>query len=93
MLEEEKDKEQRDRICSEDEDEDDKGGKRIMGPRKKFQWNNEIRFAEKHLDFRTLLWDWGEQRRSPSGNARALAVPFSRLVQVVLTAYLQLLTL
>ncbi|KAM3826592.1 ubinuclein-1 isoform 2-T2 [Vipera latastei] len=43
MLEEEKDKEQRDRICSEDEDEDDKGGKRIMGPRKKFQWNNEIR--------------------------------------------------
>lgn len=43
MLEEEKDKEQRDRICSEDEDDDDKGGKRIMGPRKKFQWNEEIR--------------------------------------------------
>ncbi|XP_034276398.1 ubinuclein-1 isoform X2 [Pantherophis guttatus] len=43
MLEEEKDKEQRDRVCSEDEDEDDKGGKRIMGPRKKFQWNDEIR--------------------------------------------------
>uniref|UniRef100_A0A8C6XC45 Ubinuclein 1 n=9 Tax=Naja TaxID=8638 RepID=A0A8C6XC45_NAJNA len=43
MLEEEKDKEQRDRICSEDEDDDDKGGKRIMGPRKKFQWNDEIR--------------------------------------------------
>ncbi|XP_066496923.1 ubinuclein-1 [Tiliqua scincoides] len=43
MLEEEKDKEQRDRVCSEDEDDDDKGGKRIMGPRKKFQWNDEIR--------------------------------------------------
>ncbi|XP_063170887.1 ubinuclein-1 isoform X2 [Candoia aspera] len=43
MLEEEKDKEQRDRICSEDEEDDDKGGKRIMGPRKKFQWNDEIR--------------------------------------------------
>ncbi|XP_026559912.1 ubinuclein-1 isoform X2 [Pseudonaja textilis] len=43
MLEEEKDKEQRDRICSEDEDDDDKGGKRIMGPRKKFHWNDEIR--------------------------------------------------
>ncbi|XP_070616820.1 ubinuclein-1 isoform X2 [Erythrolamprus reginae] len=43
MLEEEKDKEQRDRICSEDDDDDDKGGKRIMGPRKKFQWNDEIR--------------------------------------------------
>uniref|UniRef100_H9GBC2 Ubinuclein 1 n=1 Tax=Anolis carolinensis TaxID=28377 RepID=H9GBC2_ANOCA len=43
MLEEEKDKEQRDRICSDDEDDDDKGGKRVMGPRKKFQWNDEIR--------------------------------------------------
>ncbi|XP_042293619.1 ubinuclein-1 [Sceloporus undulatus] len=43
MLEEEKDKEQRDRICSDDEDDDDKGGKRIMGPRKKFHWNDEIR--------------------------------------------------
>uniref|UniRef100_A0A6J0UY54 Ubinuclein-1 isoform X1 n=1 Tax=Pogona vitticeps TaxID=103695 RepID=A0A6J0UY54_9SAUR len=43
MLEEPKDKEQRDRICSEDEEDDDKGGKRIMGPRKKFQWNDEIR--------------------------------------------------
>ncbi|KAJ7305721.1 hypothetical protein JRQ81_010087 [Phrynocephalus forsythii] len=43
MLEEPKDKEQRDRICSEDEEDDDKGGKRVMGPRKKFQWNDEIR--------------------------------------------------
>ncbi|XP_062999006.1 ubinuclein-1 isoform X2 [Elgaria multicarinata webbii] len=43
MLEEEKDKEQRDRVCSDDEEDDDKGGKRIMGPRKKFQWNDEIR--------------------------------------------------
>lgn len=45
MLEEEKDKEQRDRICSDEEDDEEKGGKRIMGPRKKFQWNDEIRFA------------------------------------------------
>lgn len=46
MLEEEKDKEQRDRVCSGDDDEDEeKGGKRVMGPRKKFQWNDEIRFA------------------------------------------------
>ncbi|XP_019348581.1 ubinuclein-1 isoform X2 [Alligator mississippiensis] len=43
MLEEEKDKEQRDRICSDEEDDEEKGGKRIMGPRKKFQWNDEIR--------------------------------------------------
>ncbi|XP_067317548.1 ubinuclein-1-like isoform X3 [Anolis sagrei] len=43
MLEEDKDKEQRDRICSDDEDDDDKGGKRVMGPRKKFQWNDKIR--------------------------------------------------
>uniref|UniRef100_A0A8D0C6I1 Ubinuclein 1 n=1 Tax=Salvator merianae TaxID=96440 RepID=A0A8D0C6I1_SALMN len=43
MLEEEKDKEQRERVCSDDDDDDDKGGKRIMGPRKKFQWNDEIR--------------------------------------------------
>ncbi|XP_060116950.1 ubinuclein-1 [Heteronotia binoei] len=43
MLEEEKDKELRERVCSDDEDDDDKGGKRIMGPRKKFQWNEEIR--------------------------------------------------
>ncbi|XP_075755342.1 ubinuclein-1 isoform X1 [Pelodiscus sinensis] len=43
MLEEEKDKEQRDRVCSDEEDDEEKGGKRIMGPRKKFQWNDEIR--------------------------------------------------
>ncbi|XP_077172112.1 ubinuclein-1 [Paroedura picta] len=43
MLEEEKDKELRERVCSDDEEEDDKGGKRIMGPRKKFQWNEEVR--------------------------------------------------
>uniref|UniRef100_A0ACB8FLF1 Ubinuclein-1 n=1 Tax=Sphaerodactylus townsendi TaxID=933632 RepID=A0ACB8FLF1_9SAUR len=43
MLEEEKDKELRERVCSDDEEDDDKGGKRIMGPRKKFQWNEEIR--------------------------------------------------
>ncbi|KAM4820219.1 ubinuclein-1 [Thomomys bottae] len=43
MLEEEKDKEQRERICSDDEEDEEKGGRRIMGPRKKFQWNDEIR--------------------------------------------------
>uniref|UniRef100_A0A2I3HWW1 Ubinuclein 1 n=1 Tax=Nomascus leucogenys TaxID=61853 RepID=A0A2I3HWW1_NOMLE len=43
MLEEEKDKEQRDRICSDEEEDEEKGGRRIMGPRKKFQWNDEIR--------------------------------------------------
>lgn len=46
MLEEEKDKEQRDRVCSDEEDDEEKGGKRIMGPRKKFQWNDEIRFGQ-----------------------------------------------
>ncbi|NXM33664.1 UBN1 protein, partial [Oxyruncus cristatus] len=43
MLEEEKDKEQRDRVCSDDEEDEEKGGKRVTGPRKKFQWNDEIR--------------------------------------------------
>ncbi|XP_047636530.1 ubinuclein-1 isoform X1 [Phacochoerus africanus] len=43
MLEEEKDKEQRERVCSDDEEDEEKGGRRIMGPRKKFQWNEEIR--------------------------------------------------
>ncbi|XP_068764553.1 ubinuclein-1 isoform X5 [Struthio camelus] len=43
MLEEEKDKEQRDRVCSDDDEDEEKGGKRVMGPRKKFQWNDEIR--------------------------------------------------
>ncbi|XP_051636226.1 ubinuclein-1 isoform X5 [Manacus candei] len=43
MLEEEKDKEQRDRVCSDEEEDEEKGGKRLAGPRKKFQWNDEIR--------------------------------------------------
>ncbi|XP_057263921.1 ubinuclein-1 isoform X5 [Pezoporus wallicus] len=43
MLEEEKDKEQRDRVCSDDEEDEEKGGKRAAGPRKRFQWNDEIR--------------------------------------------------
>ncbi|XP_037363544.1 ubinuclein-1 isoform X2 [Talpa occidentalis] len=43
LLEEEKDKEQRERICSDEEEDEEKGGRRIMGPRKKFQWNDEIR--------------------------------------------------
>ncbi|XP_071671492.1 ubinuclein-1 isoform X7 [Patagioenas fasciata] len=47
MLEEEKDKEQRDRVCSDDDDEEEKGGKRVVGPRKKFQWNDEIRAKKK----------------------------------------------
>lgn len=42
MLEEEKDKEQR--VCSDDDEDEEKGGKRVAGPRKKFQWNDEIRF-------------------------------------------------
>ncbi|XP_065539750.1 ubinuclein-1 isoform X5 [Lathamus discolor] len=47
MLEEEKDKEQRDRVCSDDEEDEEKGGKRTAGPRKKFQWNDEIRSKKK----------------------------------------------
>ncbi|XP_068764555.1 ubinuclein-1 isoform X7 [Struthio camelus] len=47
MLEEEKDKEQRDRVCSDDDEDEEKGGKRVMGPRKKFQWNDEIRAKKK----------------------------------------------
>ncbi|XP_064887015.1 ubinuclein-1 isoform X11 [Columba livia] len=47
MLEEEKDKEQRDRVCSDDDDDEEKGGKRVVGPRKKFQWNDEIRAKKK----------------------------------------------
>ncbi|XP_030906165.2 ubinuclein-1 isoform X6 [Melopsittacus undulatus] len=47
MLEEEKDKEQRDRVCSDDEEDEEKGGKRAAGPRKKFQWNDEIRSKKK----------------------------------------------
>ncbi|XP_054990965.1 ubinuclein-1 isoform X3 [Sorex araneus] len=43
MLEEEKDKEQRERICSDEEEDEERGGRRVMGPRKKFQWNDEIR--------------------------------------------------
>ncbi|KAM9555193.1 ubinuclein-1 isoform 6-T6 [Guaruba guarouba] len=49
MLEEEKDKEQRDRVCSDDEEDEEKGGKRAAGPRKKFQWNDEIRELLCHL--------------------------------------------
>ncbi|XP_055991035.1 ubinuclein-1 isoform X2 [Sorex fumeus] len=49
MLEEEKDKEQRERICSDEEEDEERGGRRIMGPRKKFQWNDEIRELLCHL--------------------------------------------
>ncbi|KAM6250172.1 ubinuclein-1 isoform 6-T6 [Porphyrio hochstetteri] len=47
MLEEEKDKEQRDRVCSDEEEDEEKAGKRLTGPRKKFQWNDEIRAKKK----------------------------------------------
>ncbi|XP_066546073.1 ubinuclein-1 isoform X2 [Amia ocellicauda] len=43
MLEEGKEKEQKEKACSEEEDDEEKSGKRVMGPRKKFQWNEEIR--------------------------------------------------
>ncbi|KAJ8391857.1 hypothetical protein AAFF_G00084730 [Aldrovandia affinis] len=43
MLEEGKDKEQKDKACSDEDDEEEKSGKRVMGPRKKFHWNEEIR--------------------------------------------------
>ncbi|NXU58725.1 UBN1 protein, partial [Turnix velox] len=49
ILEEEKDKEQRDRVCSDDDEDEEKGGKRATGPRKKFQWNDEIRELLCHL--------------------------------------------
>ncbi|NWH61094.1 UBN1 protein, partial [Geococcyx californianus] len=49
ILEEEKDKEQRDRVCSDDDEDEERGGKRIMGPRKRFQWNDEIRELLCHL--------------------------------------------
>ncbi|XP_054990964.1 ubinuclein-1 isoform X2 [Sorex araneus] len=49
MLEEEKDKEQRERICSDEEEDEERGGRRVMGPRKKFQWNDEIRELLCHL--------------------------------------------
>ncbi|NXU82056.1 UBN1 protein, partial [Oreotrochilus melanogaster] len=49
MLEEEKDKDQRDRVCSDEEEDEEKGGKRGTGPRKKFQWNDEIRELLCHL--------------------------------------------
>ncbi|NXD30703.1 UBN1 protein, partial [Spelaeornis formosus] len=47
MLEEEKDKEQR--VCSDEDEDEEKGGKRVAGPRKKFQWNEEIRELLCHL--------------------------------------------
>ncbi|KAL4624437.1 ubinuclein-1 isoform X1 [Arapaima gigas] len=43
MLEEGKEKEQKEKACSDEEEDEDKSGKRVMGPRKKFQWNDEIR--------------------------------------------------
>ncbi|KAG2455442.1 UBN1 protein, partial [Polypterus senegalus] len=43
MLEEGKEKEQKDRLCSDEDEDEEKSGKRVMGPRKKFLWNEEIR--------------------------------------------------
>ncbi|XP_067912465.1 ubinuclein-1-like isoform X3 [Heterodontus francisci] len=37
------DKDQKERMFSDDEDDEDKMGRRIVGPRKKFHWNDEIR--------------------------------------------------
>ncbi|XP_072337825.1 ubinuclein-1-like [Scyliorhinus torazame] len=37
------DKDQKERMFSDDDDEEDKLGRRIVGPRKKFHWNEEIR--------------------------------------------------
>ncbi|XP_048407768.2 ubinuclein-1-like isoform X5 [Stegostoma tigrinum] len=37
------DKDQKERMFSDDDDEDDKLGRRVVGPRKKFHWNDEIR--------------------------------------------------
>lgn len=44
MLEEGKEKERSDEE-EEEEGDEEKSGKRVMSPRKKFQWNDEIRFA------------------------------------------------
>ncbi|XP_015215219.2 ubinuclein-1 isoform X1 [Lepisosteus oculatus] len=41
MLEE--GKEQKEKACSDEDEDEEKSGKRVMGPRKKFQWNEEIR--------------------------------------------------
>ncbi|KAJ8246122.1 hypothetical protein GJAV_G00263870 [Gymnothorax javanicus] len=44
MLEEGKEKEQKSKALSDvDDDDEEKSGRRVMGPRKKFQWNEEIR--------------------------------------------------
>ncbi|XP_078096919.1 ubinuclein-1-like isoform X3 [Mustelus asterias] len=37
------DKDQKERMFSDDDDDEDKLGRRIVGPRKKFHWNDEIR--------------------------------------------------
>ncbi|XP_072416126.1 ubinuclein-1-like isoform X1 [Chiloscyllium punctatum] len=37
------DKDQKERMFSDDEDDEDKLGRRVVGPRKKFHWNDEIR--------------------------------------------------
>ncbi|XP_038618163.1 ubinuclein-1 isoform X3 [Tachyglossus aculeatus] len=50
LPEEEKDKESKERVCSEEEEEEEEddddeeaGDRRVSGPRKKFQWSDEIR--------------------------------------------------
>ncbi|XP_075384144.1 ubinuclein-1 [Tenrec ecaudatus] len=43
MLGEEKDRDPRERVCSDEDDDEERGGRRLMGPRKKFQWSDEIR--------------------------------------------------
>lgn len=38
------DKELKEKMFSDDDEDDDRMGRRIVGPRKKFHWNDEIRF-------------------------------------------------
>ncbi|XP_069502141.1 ubinuclein-1 [Ambystoma mexicanum] len=63
MLKEEKSKDPRDCVCSEDEDVDDKSGKRIMGPRKKFHWNEEIRdLLSRVMKIKMELFELGKNK-------------------------------
>jgi hypothetical protein len=43
MVEESKEREQKENTGSEEEEGEERSGKRVVGPRKKFRWNQEIR--------------------------------------------------
>uniref|UniRef100_UPI00358EC068 ubinuclein-1-like n=1 Tax=Myxine glutinosa TaxID=7769 RepID=UPI00358EC068 len=43
LLNEEREKEREEKIISEDDEDEEKPGRRIFGPRKKFHWNEELR--------------------------------------------------